>query len=121
MARTDLLTANIHVKSANTGLNLTDAATQTMVLGADNGIETPYVPGADILLRNDTGGAAVYTVEVPTPTEQANIGLTTPDKTVSVATAKDVLLPMAAAYKQSDGNIYIDCDVAAKIAVIKSA
>jgi len=103
-----------------TGLNLTDMTTQTMVAGADNGVEVPYQQGTYLLLRNDTAGAAAYTIKVPTPAGMSARGITVPDVTVNVAVAKDMLYPVDALFRQSGDLVYVDCEQAAKIACIKA-
>lgn len=99
----------------DTGLNLTDASFATLATGANNGVEVPYREADLLVLKNDTGGAAVFTLKVPQPAQYVGQGVTIPDKTVSVATAKQVLYPTAIVFKQPDGDIYIDCDVAGKV------
>ena len=69
-----------------------------------------------IILKNDTAGAAVFTIKVPTPNDLSGI-VTVPDDTITIAAGKTYLLRPQSAYKQSDGRIYIDCDVAGKVLV----
>ncbi len=116
MARSDISTESV---PADTGLNLTDMSTTAMTAGADNGVMVAYDPGTKLLLRNDQAGAAVYTIKVPNPSAYGNKGVTVPDATVNVAASKDVLYPLSSIFKQSDGKVYIDCDVTAQIAAIK--
>ena len=47
-----------------TGLNITDMTVQTLSTGAGNGVEVPYQLGTYLLLRNDTGGSAAFTLKV---------------------------------------------------------
>ncbi|MEZ4542107.1 MAG: hypothetical protein R3C43_19190 [Chloroflexota bacterium] len=104
----------------NGGYNLTDsAALTTLATGAGNGVEIAYDPGTRIILKNPTGGAAAYTVKVPTPAEIAGLGSTVPDMTVTVAAGKSWILKPLAATRQAGGNIYIDCDVAGQVLVVK--
>lgn len=114
MARTDITAQAV----PDAGLNITDMTMTTMSTGASNGVMVPYDPGTKLLLRNGTGGAAVYTIKVPTPSSYGDHSITIPDKTVNLATAKDMVYKLDAIFKQSDGKVYIDCDVAAKIAAI---
>lgn len=102
----------------DTGLNLTDASFATLGTGSGNGIEVPFRESDLLVLKNDTGGAAVFTLKVPQPTKFSNQSITVPDKTVSIATGKTWVYPTAVLYRQSDGDIYIDCDVAGKVAVL---
>lgn len=112
MARTTIARTAVTV----TGFNLTDATFTTMSTGAGNGIEVPARQGDTLVLYNSTGGAAVYTLKLPTPTAIAARGATVPDVTYSVATGKMHLYPLTdTIFRQSDGDVYVDCDVAGKI------
>ena len=107
------------VSITDTGYNLTDSAGfTTLSTGAGNGASFAYDGNNLIVLKNDTGGAAVYTVKVPTPSTYSGLSLTIPDMTVSVANGKTWLLEPNSVFRQSDGNVYIDCDVAGKILVL---
>lgn len=120
MARVALATANQHT-IAVTGTNLTDAAVATMVSGANNGVEIPYDPTGEILLRNDSGASRQYTIKLSTKADLTAMGLTTPDLPVTVANNKDWLVPMNGAFKQTGSVVYVDCDGAGKIALVKRA
>jgi hypothetical protein len=108
------------VSLPTTGYNVTDSADfAVMATGANNGKEIVYNGAVRILLKNTTGGAAVFTIKVPTPAQYTAIGLTLSDMTVTVAAGKTWELKPHAAMKQADGKIYIDCDVAASILVLE--
>lgn len=98
-----------------TGINITDATYETLATGAGNGVEVPFRTGDLLHLKNDTGGAAVFTLKVAQPSSLSTHSVTVPDKTVSVATGKVYIYPVAAIFKQTDGDVYIDCDVAGKV------
>ncbi len=100
-----------------TGLNITDATYATLGTGTGNGVSVPYDGNTRIVLKNDTGGAASFTVKVPTPTSYTDIGVTFPDMTVAVANGKTWEFKPAAVWRQADGAIYIDCNVAGKVLV----
>lgn len=97
-----------------TGLNLTDATFATLGTGASNGVSFVYDGNTRVVLKNDSGSAATFTIKVPTPTSYSDIGVTFPDMTVAVANGKMYEFKPAAVWRQSDGNIYIDCNVAGK-------
>jgi len=97
------------------GLNLTDASFSTLSTGAGNGIEVPYREGDVLILKNDTGGAAVFTVKVRQPQAFTNLGITVPDETLTVANGKTYIVPLSPVFKQTDGDIYVDCGVAGKV------
>lgn len=111
MARTPITRTAV----PDTGLNLTDATFATLSTGSGNGVEVPFREADLIVLKNDTGGAAVFTIKVPQPSQYAGQSITVPDKTVNVATGKSIVYPTAILYRQTDGDIYIDCDVAGKV------
>ncbi len=114
MARTTIARTTVTA----TGFNLTDATFTTMATGAGNGIEVPYHAGDLIVLRNDTGGAAVYTIKTAQPASYSGWGLTVTDLTVTVAAGKIWVIEPTAIWKQSDSDLYIDCDVAGKVLVL---
>lgn len=109
-------TAITPVEIADTGYNLTDSADfQTLGTGAGNGVEFEYQPNLEVILKNSTGGSAVYTFKVPTPAPYGNKGQTLADVTKTVATAKSWVYPLSSIFKQADGKVYIDCDVAGAV------
>lgn len=100
------------------GLNLTDATYETLTLGANNGVEIPYRAGDLLVLKNATGGAAVYTIKTAQPTAYSTHSITVPDKTITVATGKTWVVKLDTIWKQSDNDIYVDCDVAGDILML---
>lgn len=102
-----------------TGLNITDASFATTGTGVGNGVSFPYDGNGRVILKNDTGGAATFTVKIPTATNYSDIGLTVPDMSVAVANGKSLEFKMASLQlaRQSDGAIYIDCNVGGKVLV----
>lgn len=101
-----------------TGWNLTDATYTTMSTGANNGVQFNLDVKDIAVLRNDTGGAAVYTFKVPGETKYSDKGATVPDVTVTVAAGKIWLFELSSIFLQSTGQAYIDCDVAGKILIL---
>ncbi len=115
MARSALAPVSI----PTTGYNVTDsAAFAALTAGANNGKIIDYDAAARILLKNTTGGAAVYTIKMATPAPYSALGVTISDMTVTVAAGKTWELKPHAAMLQADGKIYIDCDVAGSILVL---
>ncbi len=103
-----------------TGYNLTDSSDfATLSTGAGNGRIIDYDAATRIVLKNTTGGAAVYTVKMVTPATYSALGLTISDMTVTVAAGKTWELKPHAAMEQADGKLYIDCDVAGSLLVLK--
>ncbi len=115
MARSALAAVSIPA----TGYNVTDsAAFAALTPGANNGKIIDYDAAARIVLKNTTGGAAVFTIKMVTPAPYTALGLTISDMTVTVAAGKTWELKPHPAMQQADGKIYIDCDVAGSILVL---
>jgi hypothetical protein len=115
--------ANISAVSVPAGgYNLTDSADfTTLVAGAGNGVTFTYNPTDLIIMKNDTGGAGVFTIKTPTPAAYSGI-VTVGDETVSVANGKTYMYPILAIFKNtSTGKITIECDVAGKVLVVRPA
>lgn len=107
------------VTLTKTGYNLTDSASfTTMATGAGNGVEFTFDANDIVILNNDTVSTAVYTFKVPAPSNFSEKGVTVPDATVSVAASKIYIYPLSAIFKQSDGDVIIECDQTAKILVL---
>lgn len=101
------------------GYNLTDSADfDTLSTGAGNGIEVPYREGDILILKNGTGGPAAFTVKVRQPQPFTALAITVPDDAFTVADGKTHIIPLAAVYKQTDGDIYVDCDVAGDVLLL---
>jgi hypothetical protein len=100
------------------GFNITDATYTTMATGANNGVTAPSQQGDVLILRNDTGGAAAYTIKTPQATGYAAQGITVSDVVVTVAAAKIWVYEPTTLQRQADNQIYVDCDVAGKILLL---
>lgn len=110
----------VSVAISDNGYNLTDSAGfATLGTGAGNGVAFTYAAKDVVVLKNDTGGTAVFTLKVPSPAAYTLKGLTVPDESVSVANGKTYLYPLSSIFKQSDDSVYIDCDVAGKVLVLQ--
>lgn len=98
------------------GINLTDAVYATLVPAAGNGVSFTYNNNLEIILKNDTGGAAVFTFLTPAVEVLTAVGLSTPVKTVTIATGKTWLVPPNNLFRDpTTGFVIIECDVAGKI------
>lgn len=103
-----------------TSYNLTDSADfETLATGSNNGVTITYSDINVLLLKNTTGGAAVFTIKVVVPAGYDRV--TVSDETVSVAAGDTHLYPLAPIFRQSDGKIYIDCDVAGEVLALTNA
>ena len=115
MART--LITKIDIPAA--GYNLTDSGDfVTLTAGSGNGVEFVFNANDRLLLKNDTGGAATFTLKVPPPSPYSG-RVTIPDETVPVADGKTWVYKLAAIFKQSDGKVYVECDVAGKVLLLR--
>lgn len=109
----------VTVPRSMSGYNLTDSADfTTLVSGAGNGVTFGFSSSDIVVLKNDTAGSAVYTFKVRVPTEWSTYGVTATDPTITVAAGKTVLVKLADIFKDSSGNVTIECDVAAKVLVL---
>jgi hypothetical protein len=100
MARTDLAVQEPVVA----GLNATYS---TWATGSGNGRKIN--PAAVLHVKNGTAGVATLTIDTPgTPG-----GNPIADKTVTVPATSDRFFDLSeSVYRQSDGKVYVDCDVA---------
>lgn len=114
MARTAIERQTIPVD----GFDLSAATFETMATGSGNGVEFPHNTGDIIVLENNAGGPATYTIVVNQPAQYDDHGITVPDITEVVAVGDQTLYRVAGIMKQGDGNVYVDCDVAADILVL---
>lgn len=117
MART-ALTKIAPTDWTSNGTNLTDLSYTTMSTGSGNGKTFAHDNTDMIVLLNDTGGNATYTIIAEPVPSVTDLGGSITDPTVVVVTAKTHVFRPIAGIRQSDGDVYIDCDVAGKIAVL---
>ena len=114
MARAEIARTEVPID----GVDLIALTYETMATGDGNGVECPYRPGDLIVMYNTTASPATYTVKVAQPSTFSTYELTVPDLDVAVADGELMIVPVAAIFRQTDGNLYVDCDVAADIAVL---
>jgi hypothetical protein len=104
MARVDLAVQ----EPTQAGLTATYTAFTT---GTNNGFKVN--PASVLHIKNATGGTATFTVVTP----GAPAGIAIPELTFTQATATDKFYTFTnAVFVESDGTVYIDCDVAATAA-----
>lgn len=104
---------------ADDGYNLTDSSDFTaMSTGTGNGVQFVHDPNDIVILKNTTGGGAVFTLVVRA-TGITDVGGSVTDPTVAVAAGKTHVLPsIPSILHQADGKVYIDCDIAGSILVL---
>jgi len=118
MARTAITATSVPSTSSN-GYNLTDSADfSVLATGSNNGVEFDYAVEDVVILKNTTGGAAVYTLVAKAITGLTNAGGSVTDPTVTVAAGKTHVIKPAAIFNQANGKFYIDCDVAGSALVL---
>ena len=118
MARATLTPTTLTAISSN-GYNLTDSSDfTTLSTGSGNGVEFTHDPADLVVLKNDTGGAATYTLVLPALSQVTDVGGSVTDPTVTVADGKTHVFKSPTVLKQADGKVYIDCDVAAEVLVL---
>ena len=102
------------------GYNLTDSAGfTTLVAGSGNGVKFDYVDDLVVVLKNDSGGAAVFTVKVRTPASFTTYSAGVSHPTINVANNKTYLLRLdQSPFVDASGDITIECDVAGKVLVL---
>lgn len=121
MARTDIDSTNT-ITIAAAGENLTDQGSfKTLTSGADNGVEFTFSKTGFVVLKNRTGGNAVYTVKTAAKDPYNTRGQNPADLTITVADGKDYLFSPSETIHadQSTKKVKIDCDVAAEILAVK--
>lgn len=102
------------------GIDLNVGGTYTtMGVGADNGVEFEYSPGALLYLRNTTGATITFTVLVPTPDAYAQSGIVIPDVAISVLNSRSVAYQSSGIFAHPDGKMRVDCSAAGLIAVMR--
>ena len=117
MARTAIVAEAI----TDTGFNLTDTNKfTTLATGSGNGVEFPQDQSQRIVLKNAAGSTATVTVKIPTPAQYSSLSLALPDMTLTIDNGKTFILEPHPQFRQSDGNVYIDCDKAIDILVLAS-
>lgn len=117
MAATEI--AKDTIPRTNAGYNLTDSADwNTMSTGAGNGVKWTAEPGTDLIaLKNDTGGPATFTFKINQPSGYSTFGVTISDVTLAVADGKTYFVRLSSLFKDANGVITVECNVAGKIIV----
>ena len=122
MARTNIAAVSITPIASN-GYNLTDSADfTTLGVGADNGVTFTFATNNEVILKNPTGGAAVFTFIVAVrDAEATSVGATITDTTVTVAAGKTHILDkLSELFRDATTKLVaIDCDVAGEVLVLE--
>jgi len=109
----------VAIPHTNAGYNLTDsAAFTTLGAGSGNGVEFAYADAAIVVLKNDTGGAATFTLKASLGSGFTAYGAALTNPTIAVATGKTYLLRLDGVFRDSAGKVTIECSVAGKVLVL---
>lgn len=119
MARSELTTANFIDLEANPEIVIQDITWTALTAGSNNGRYFSFNDSECLLLYNDTGGAASFTIPLTEPDDYSDLNVTFNDKTIALDNTDHKLCVVSSKYKDSTGYINVDCDVAGKIAVVK--
>lgn len=102
------------------GIVIDDITWETMVAGVNNGVTFEFHESEAFILHNPTGGAAVFTIIIETPTDFSSIGVNFPDRDITVAAGKTHWVTVDSRLMESaNRTIRVDCDVAGQIAIVK--
>lgn len=92
----------------------------TLSTGEGNGVQFNFDIKSVIFLKNDTGGNASFSIVLRDNPEITAIGAFIQSPTVVVPDGSTVIYKPRTEYKQVNGLMYIDCDVAGKVLVLKT-
>lgn len=119
MARSELTTANFIDLEASPEIVVEDISWTTLVAGSSNGRYFSFNDAEMLLIYNDTGGAATFTIPLTEGDDLDALNITFNDKTISLDDTDHKICVVSSKYKDADNYINVDCDVAGKIAVVK--
>lgn len=112
--------SRIALAETNAGYNLTDSADfNTLVAGAGNGVTFDYGANDVVVLKNDTAGAAVFTLKIVVVAGYTSYGAGVTNPTRSVAAGKTYLMRLDANFKDASNKVTIECDIAGKVLVVE--
>jgi hypothetical protein len=100
------------------GFDLGDATYETMVAGAGAGVIWPYASTDLVVLKNDSGETATYTIQLSTPASYVALGLAPDNPTIELADGELYLVRVSELWRDNTRKCAIDCDQAGKILVL---
>lgn len=120
------LSGKTSIPAVDSQLDFTNDPTyDVMSTGDGNGVSFSYGSNDIVILNNDSGGPAVYTFKISDQGQGASIetvGGVVTDPTVTVPDGEVHLVrAVNELFRNSDGDVYVDCDSAAKIGVLTPA
>lgn len=119
MARTELTTANFIDLESTPEFIVESITWTTLTAGSNNGKYFSFNDAEMLLIYNDTGGAATFTIPLTESSDMSALSITYNDKTIALSTANHKVCVVSSKYKDGSNYVNIDCDVAGKIAVVK--
>jgi len=109
----------VAIPNSSAGYNLTDSAGfTTLVAGSGNGVKFTYEQQLVVVLKNDSGGAAVFTFKTILAGGYSSYGVTATNPTLTLATGKTYLWRPNTIFRDSSSFVTIECDVAGKALVL---
>lgn len=119
MARTELTVANFIDPEASPEIVIQDITWTALTAGSNNGRYFSFNDAEMLLIYNDTGGAASFTIPITESSDLSALNITYNDKTIALDNTDHKLCVVSSKYKDASNYIHVDCDVAGKIAVVK--
>lgn len=109
----------VAIPHTSAGYNLTDSADfTTLVAGSGNGVQCTHEDDLIVVLKNDTGGSATFTLKIPASSSLTTYGGAITSPTVVVANGKLVQLRLDSLFRSgTTGYVTIECNVAGKVLV----
>ena len=110
----------VAIPHTSAGYNLTDSADfTTLVAGSGNGVQFTHESDLIIVLKNDTGGSATFTLKIPASSSLTTYGGSITSPTIVVANGKTYLLRLDTLFRDgSTGYVTIECNVGGKALVL---
>lgn len=103
----------------NAGYNLTDSADFTaLVSGAGNGVSFAWASNDLVVLKNDSGSSATYTIKLGPFNGITNYGGSITNPTIVIANNKSYFARLDSQFADASGNVVIECSVAGKALVV---
>lgn len=109
----------VTIPHTNAGYNLTDSADfSTLVTGSGNGVSFAWSGGDVVVLKNDSGSSATYTIKFGPFASITGVGGAVTNPTIVIANNKTYMVRLDSQFADANGNVTIECSVAGKALVV---
>jgi hypothetical protein len=109
----------VAIPHTDAGYNLTDSADfETLVAGAGNGVKFTHEDDLIVILKNDSGSPATFTLKAVLGAAYTTYGAALTNPTIAVANSKTYIMRLDKVFRAADGFVTIECDVAGKVLVL---